>query len=49
MDPQVRRWLIALVIGIALFAIGVAQLYRIRPAVRACAAMSKHRKNFTPS
>ena len=28
MDPQVRRWLIALVIGIALFAIGIAQLYR---------------------
>jgi len=27
MDPQVRRWLIALVIGIALFAIGIAQLY----------------------
>jgi len=28
MDPQVRRWLIALAIGIVLFAIGVAQLYR---------------------
>jgi len=27
MEPKMRRWLIALIIGIALFAIGIAQLY----------------------
>jgi len=27
MDPQVRRWLIALIIGIALFVVGMASHY----------------------
>ena len=34
MDPQIRRWLIALIIGIALFAVGMAGHYMMLPCGR---------------